>query len=90
MTPAVAAAAAVGNRAQPPADMCFMAQVSTLMPWILGTKRWTRHREKLVFVLRVLRTAALQAQFNPKASQHTRNQPLDATRIARHLRLAWL
>lgn len=41
-------------------------QFSTLMPWLLGTKRWTRHREPLVFVMRFLRTAALQAQFNPK------------------------
>lgn len=42
------------------------AQVSTLMPWILGLQRWTQHREPLVFTLRFLRTAALQAQVNPQ------------------------
>lgn len=48
--------------------LALPVQLSTLMPWLLGTKRWTRHQEKLVFVARCLRTAALQAQINPKAS----------------------
>jgi hypothetical protein len=46
----------------------LLLQVSTLMPWLLGPRRWTRHREPLVFVLRFLRTAALQGQFNPKVT----------------------
>ena len=49
--------------------MCTLSpQISTLMPWLLGPRRWTRHREPLVFVLRFLRTAALQGQFNPKVT----------------------
>ena len=38
------------------------AVLSTMTPWLLGPRRWTRHREGLVFALRFLRTAALQVR----------------------------